>query len=96
MPLQRVVERNALADEAFAMVNEQPQIELGALQLRRWQGIQAGEPSPPRRIELPFRDAWVAPLPDATVVGFRAGKSTTEFRLPPATQQCGYQIARSF
>ncbi len=48
------------------------------------------------RIKLPFRDAWVAPLPDATVLGFRAGKSTTKFRLPPASQQCGYRIARSF
>jgi hypothetical protein len=41
MPLQRVVERDALADEALAVVDEQPQIEFGALQLRRRQGIQA-------------------------------------------------------
>jgi hypothetical protein len=41
MPLQRVVERDALADQPLAMVHEQPQIELGALKLRRRQGIQA-------------------------------------------------------
>ena len=29
MPLQRVVERDALADQALAMIDEQPQIELG-------------------------------------------------------------------
>jgi hypothetical protein len=31
VPLQRVVERVALADEPLVMVNEQPQIEFGAL-----------------------------------------------------------------
>jgi hypothetical protein len=41
MPLQRVVERDALADEALAMVHEQPQIQFRALKLRRRQGIQA-------------------------------------------------------
>src|SRR4051812_4774301 len=35
MPLQRVVERNTLVDEALAMVNERPQIEFGAVKLRR-------------------------------------------------------------
>jgi hypothetical protein len=38
---QRVVERNALADQPLAAVNEQPQIELWALQLRRRQDFQA-------------------------------------------------------
>ena len=41
MPLQRVVERDALADQPLAMVDEQPQIELGAFQLRGRQRIQA-------------------------------------------------------
>src|SRR4051812_37147981 len=41
MPLQRVVERNALTDEALAMVHEQPQIEFRALQLRGRQVVQA-------------------------------------------------------
>ena len=41
MPLQRVVERDALADQALAVIDEQPQVELGAVQLRRRQGIQA-------------------------------------------------------
>jgi hypothetical protein len=34
MPLQRAVERDALADEAFAVVDEQPQIELGPIEVR--------------------------------------------------------------
>ena len=37
MPLQRVVERDALADEPLAMIDQQPQVELRALQLRRRQ-----------------------------------------------------------
>jgi hypothetical protein len=41
MPLQRVVERNTLADQPLAMVNKQPHIELGAPKLRRRQRIQA-------------------------------------------------------
>ncbi len=41
MPLQRVVERHALADQSLAMIDEQPQVELGALQLRRRQRVQA-------------------------------------------------------
>ena len=41
MPLQRVVERDALADQSLAMINEQPQIEFGAPKLRRRQSIQA-------------------------------------------------------
>ena len=48
MPLQRVVERDALADQALAMVDEQPQIELGPVQLRRRQGIQAFAQRRPR------------------------------------------------
>jgi hypothetical protein len=41
MALRRVVERNAPADEALAMVNEQPRSEFGALRLRRRQGVRA-------------------------------------------------------
>jgi hypothetical protein len=48
MPLQRVVERDALADESLAMVNEQPQIEFRALKLRRRQGVQAFAQRRPR------------------------------------------------
>ena len=40
MPLQRVVERDALAHEALAVIDQQPQIELRALQPRRRPGIQ--------------------------------------------------------
>jgi hypothetical protein len=48
MPLQRVVDRNALADQPLAMVNEQPQIEFGALKLRRREGMQAFAQRRPR------------------------------------------------
>ena len=41
MPLQRVVERDALADQPLAVIDEQPQVELGPVQLRRRQRIQA-------------------------------------------------------
>jgi hypothetical protein len=34
MPLHRVVEPNALADEPFAMIDQQPQVELGPVKLR--------------------------------------------------------------
>ena len=43
MPLQRVVERNALADQALAVIDEQPQIELGPVQ------CAAGSASRPSR-----------------------------------------------
>jgi hypothetical protein len=39
--LQRVIQRDALADQPLAMVDEQPQIELGPFQLRRRQSIEA-------------------------------------------------------
>ena len=41
MPLQRVVQRDPLADQPLAVIDEQPQVELRALQLRGRQGIQA-------------------------------------------------------
>ena len=41
MPLQRVIQRDALTDQALAMVDEQPQVELGTFQLRGWQRIEA-------------------------------------------------------
>ena len=34
MPLQRVVHTDALTDEPFAVIDEQPQIELGPIQVR--------------------------------------------------------------
>jgi hypothetical protein len=33
MPQQRAVELDAMADQAFAMVDEQPQVELGPVQV---------------------------------------------------------------
>ena len=41
MPLQRVVQRHALPNQALAMIDQQPQIQLGTVQLRRRQGVQA-------------------------------------------------------
>ena len=41
MPLQRVVERDALAHQSLAVIDQQAQIELWALQLRGRQVIQA-------------------------------------------------------
>jgi hypothetical protein len=64
MPLQRVVERNALADETLAMVNEQPQVEVGALQLRGRQGIQAFAQRRPR--DRDRIDAVGLPAPAST------------------------------
>ena len=41
MPLQRVVDRDALADQPFAVIDQQPQVELGPVQVRRRQRVQA-------------------------------------------------------
>src|SRR5215218_9575973 len=41
MPQQRAVELDAMADEALAVVDEQPQVELGPVQLRGREGLQA-------------------------------------------------------
>jgi hypothetical protein len=40
MPLQRAVELDAVADEAFAVVDQQPQVELGPVQVRGRERIQ--------------------------------------------------------
>ena len=58
--------------------------------------LLAGRSIRARRIKLPFLDAWIAPLPDATVLGFRAGKHRAALHLPPASQQCGYSVSRAF
>jgi hypothetical protein len=41
MPQQRAVELDAMAHEAFAMVDQQPQVELGPIQVRGREGLQA-------------------------------------------------------
>src|SRR3954451_24598617 len=41
VPLQRVVERHALADQAVAMIDQQPQVERGPVKLRDWQRAEA-------------------------------------------------------
>ena len=49
-----------------------------------------------RRIALPGDDAWFAFLPDAGVRAFRSGDRRVGLRLPAASRQCGYRLARSF
>jgi hypothetical protein len=49
-----------------------------------------------RVIRLRGEDAWVAFLPEGTVRGLRAGEHRVPLRLPPAGEQCGYALARSF
>jgi hypothetical protein len=41
MPQQRAVELDTLADQALAVVDEQPQVQLGPIQLRGRKGLQA-------------------------------------------------------
>jgi hypothetical protein len=41
MPLQRVVDRDPLTNESFAVVDQQPQVELGPVQMRRRKGFEA-------------------------------------------------------
>src|SRR4029079_18801650 len=41
VPLQRVVEPHALADQTVAMIDQQPHIELGPVKLRAWQLAEA-------------------------------------------------------
>ena len=41
MPLQRVVDRDPLADESFAVIDQQPQVELGPVQMRGGQRVGA-------------------------------------------------------
>ena len=41
MPLQRAVEPDALTNEPFAVINQQPQIELAPIQVRDREGLQA-------------------------------------------------------
>jgi hypothetical protein len=49
-----------------------------------------------RAMRLRGEDAWVAFLPDATVLGLRAGDHRVPLRLPPSSVQCGYDLIRSF
>jgi hypothetical protein len=93
MPLQRVVERDALANEALAMVHEQPQIEFGALQLRGRQRVQAlaqrrprdgdrvdaDRTSPTSQIETASPDP-IAPTCDQATAGIRPSRQRADGR----------------
>jgi hypothetical protein len=41
MPQQRVVELDALADQPFAVIDQQPQVELRSVQVRGREGLKA-------------------------------------------------------
>jgi hypothetical protein len=41
VPQQRAVELDAMADQPFAVVDQQPQVELGPVQVRGREGLQA-------------------------------------------------------
>jgi hypothetical protein len=41
MPEQRAVELDAMANQSFAMVDQEPQVELGPVQVRGREGVQA-------------------------------------------------------
>jgi hypothetical protein len=41
MPEQRAVELNSVADEAFAMIDQQPQVEFGPVEVRGGERVQA-------------------------------------------------------
>src|SRR4051812_12154121 len=41
MPKERAVELDAVTDQAFAVIDEQPQIELRSVQVRRRKGLKA-------------------------------------------------------
>jgi hypothetical protein len=49
-----------------------------------------------RRIALRGEDAWFAFLPDAGVIGLRAGKQRVAVDLPAPSAQCGYSLRRGF
>jgi hypothetical protein len=49
-----------------------------------------------RRIPLRGKDAFVAFLPDARVLGLRSGDRRVALDLPPASSQCGYSADRAF
>ena len=74
MPLQRVVERDALADQPLAVIDQQPQIEFGALELRRRQRIQAFAQRRPRDRERVDAVGLTALARAATRVGHQLGR----------------------
>lgn len=49
-----------------------------------------------RIVSLRGEDAWLAFLPDVAVRGLRSGDHRAPLRLPPASEQCGYSVVRSF
>jgi hypothetical protein len=66
MPLQRVVEADALTNQPLAVIDQQPQVELGPFQLRRRQLVEAfaqGRPRDGDRVDAVGLPALSAPTP---------------------------------
>ena len=86
MPLQRVVQRDALANESLAVVDQQPQIELRARKLRRRQCLEAFAQRRPRdrdRIDavgLPARPGARGASSAISFVGTRRTRSPRAIR----------------
>jgi hypothetical protein len=51
MPLQRVVERDALTDQALAVIDEQPQVKLGPVEVSDREGLQPFAQRGPRDVQ---------------------------------------------
>jgi hypothetical protein len=109
MPLQRVVECDTPADQPLAVIDEQPRIELRALQLRGWQGIQPFAQRRPRdrdRVDaagLPARERGDVSRPSASSsrarparrVRSRALKGTRDMPRPaPASRAMAISAVR--
>jgi hypothetical protein len=68
VPLQRAVELDAMARESFTVVDEQPQVELGPVQVRGREGLQtllqcgAGDVERVDRIRLAALTSAPAPM----------------------------------
>jgi hypothetical protein len=74
MPLQRAVERHALADEALAMIDQQPQIQLGAIQPGGRQLLNVLAQRGARDRERVDAVGLAALAPGATDVGHQLGR----------------------
>ena len=65
MPLQRVVEPHPLADQVLAVIDQQPQVELGPIQPRGGQRVKAlseGRPGDRDRVDAVGLPALATPL----------------------------------
>ena len=85
MPLQRVVDRHSRANEPFAVIDQQPQIELGPAQVRRRQRVEAFAqrgPGDRERVDAVglAATAGLAPRPGGQRVWTRSTRSPRSIR----------------